>query len=519
MSDEVETQAGEQKKSQFSVQNIVKIPNLSVEELTELEKEILDEFRDISKSYLATRLSRIDTLIEKINNLIKITTANDRNWLKIYNFEIETINNIKTNTEDLVLLSGGYIHNRADILRSIDEYEEELKEIFKNLQSPLDFDETLGDLENENNNNDENSTKLPFAYLFERFFKPHTRSLQTIINEKDYQSRLLQNNSSGNSAIIWKLYYYNLMRRKHELVQQTFSELNNLYKEYHSVNDQQQIARGWSNYYRSVISPIDLRRTYDEGNNNKLNHTIYNTTNTHDYKTILENNRDSNYSNLDNLYLQKNRIELTNIRKNIFSQQHRFNHTQNRDSQTYLLDTEEPAKKRVKLNTCLGLVKDEIDDDLSLLRKEIRKHKQLDEPEVEEEIQVVDAVAKENSPLKIEEGSENENENEIENDDDDVAEDDLEDEELEAYYNGMEYEYDDDDNDDDNDEDDDEDDYSDVSDGYDSDFELLREEREIKYKYKQLLGLDSGRPSSGLTILDLPPLELFPPLQSNMNLS
>ena len=36
-----------------------------------------------------------------------------------------------TNTEDLIISNNGDLKNKPDLLKSIDEYQEELKEIFK----------------------------------------------------------------------------------------------------------------------------------------------------------------------------------------------------------------------------------------------------------------------------------------------------------------------------------------------------------------------------------------------------
>lgn len=107
------------------------VANMSVDELTNLEQQLASEFNTLSKEYLESRLSRINTILDKLNSLIKYATANDKSWLKIYNFEIETINSIMTNTEDLIISNNGDLKNKPDLLKSIDEYQEELKEILK----------------------------------------------------------------------------------------------------------------------------------------------------------------------------------------------------------------------------------------------------------------------------------------------------------------------------------------------------------------------------------------------------
>lgn len=149
------------------------VANMSVDELTNLEQQLASEFNTLSKEYLESRLSRINTILDKLNSLIKYATANDKSWLKIYNFEIETINSIMTNTEDLIISNNGDLKNKPDLLKSIDEYQEELKEIFKNLQSPFDFDSTFR-YDNDDKLNDgsnPNLSKLPFSHLFNDYFK------------------------------------------------------------------------------------------------------------------------------------------------------------------------------------------------------------------------------------------------------------------------------------------------------------------------------------------------------------
>lgn len=107
-------------------------------------------------------------MLEKLNSLIKLATANDKSWLKIYNFEIETINNIMTNTEDLIMVGNKTIPNKPDLLKSMDEYEVELREIFSNLQSPFDFDDTFkydnGEISSKLENTHRHLSKLPFPF-------------------------------------------------------------------------------------------------------------------------------------------------------------------------------------------------------------------------------------------------------------------------------------------------------------------------------------------------------------------
>jgi hypothetical protein len=351
----IASQGGQVDKSaDFDPQTLAQMANYSTEELSRVEKGLAKEFKSISRQYIEARLSRIHKLIEQSAHLIKVAYTNDKNWLKIYNFEIETINNIKTNTEDLILMNSGVIRNKYDLLKSIDEYEEELKEIFKNLQSPLAFDDTLKVLESGSLQTQELS-KLPFSYLFQNVFQPHIQNLRSIVNEKDYQSRLLSHNSQGNSAIIWKQYYHNLVRRKQELIDKTSDELNSLYKEYHHINQQHVNKTHWKHYFNSVISINDLKPTAEGEPVNSIN--------THNTVTLLSHSNDPSYANLDNQYLLNNKIESTVTKINILQGLNRFDQSQNRSK-----DLAPNSRKRIKLNSCLGLTGDEIDSDILALR-------------------------------------------------------------------------------------------------------------------------------------------------------
>ncbi|ODV77516.1 uncharacterized protein CANTADRAFT_36932, partial [Suhomyces tanzawaensis NRRL Y-17324] len=336
-------------ESGFDPKVLGQISSYTPKQLMDLEAVISAEFKSVGKDYIQARLERVNKLIEKINKLLKAANANDKNWLKIYNFEIETIHNIKNNTEDLILSSEGMVPNRPDILKSFDEYEEELKEIFKNLQSPLDFDNIL----KESQEVDLEESILPFPYLFKQFFKPHKKNLEAIVNEKNYQTNLIYDTSLGNSTIIWKQYYNNLVKQKQKLVQETYDELNNLYKEYHNINEEEVAITGIKHYYRSVIGVNEVKQIYED-------ETLVNTSNSRDLKSIIANNYDSGYLNLDNQYVKNNRIEASNTRKAILHNLKRFN-----ESQSSLTDT---STKRIRLDVCKGLDDSEIDLDIFNLR-------------------------------------------------------------------------------------------------------------------------------------------------------
>ncbi|EGW35199.1 uncharacterized protein SPAPADRAFT_69505 [Spathaspora passalidarum NRRL Y-27907] len=353
------------------------IAHYSLDELTSLEEKLTREFRSLGEKYLTARLSRINTMIDKLNNSIKLSVANDKNWLKIYNFEIETINNIKTNTEDLVLMNNGMLTPTNDILKSVDEYEEELKEIFKNLQSPLDFDDTIT---RSDSDHQEISAKLPFPYLFTQLFAPHRQYLKTVINEKDYQTKLIGNVSKGNSVVIWKQYYTNMIKRKQELTQQTLDDLNRLYREYHHLDSQRVMENHNKYYYRSVLSPQELVKTFNTSSRRELD--------------AFKGNHDSDYVNLDTRLIQKNKIELTSIRRDI---KDKNRHVYKLDETRSLLkrklkNQEDEVAKRIK--PCDGLDPNDIEQDLWLLkRKEV-----IEDDDESEDYDDEDAEYEEQSP-------------------------------------------------------------------------------------------------------------------------
>ncbi|RCK55708.1 hypothetical protein Cantr_05568 [Candida viswanathii] len=337
------------------------ISQMSVEELTELEQQLSSEFKTIGKEYLESRLSRISVILEKLNNLIKLATANDKSWLKIYNFEVETINNIMTNTEDLIMVNNGTLKNKPDLLKSIDEYQEELKEIFKNLQSPFDFDNTFKYdneyLKNHGNINN-NLSKLPFPYLFNDYFKRHRDGLHAISKEKDYQTKLIKDNLYGNRIILWKQYYSSVNQKKQILINKTQHELNQLYKDYYRLNEYKNTETSNRAYYRSLYTPFYIDSLTDD----KID-----TINTKDVGAVLNSNHDSNYVELDTRYRAKNKIELSHIRRNIKSKDWEVSNIANNIKRAF-----EDDARQEETEICSGLNDFEADQDLSLIRENIR---------------------------------------------------------------------------------------------------------------------------------------------------
>ncbi|CAD1808750.1 hypothetical protein FOB58_000560 [Candida parapsilosis] len=341
--------------------NTKDLEQLSLEELNQYQNKISQEFKILSKDYLNKRLSRINVMLDKLTSSIKLANANEKSWLKIYTFEIEAINNIMTNTEDLIMVNNKTIPPKTDLLKSMDEYEEELQEIFTNLQSPFDFDDTFkydnGEICHSLANTHSHLSKLPFPFLFNQSFKPHRDELKSISLEKDYQSELIQKNCTNNSTIVWKQYYGKLNQHKNKLLNETQSKLNQLYKDYHHLNQSKNEELLDRYYYRSLISPQYLLDTI----NDKIN-----ITNTDNLGEVMRTNHDSNYVELDTRLNPKNKIELSNIR------------LKDASNEQFLANTHGAIKRRYSQafkydpSVSHSINQSKVDDDLRLIRRKIR---------------------------------------------------------------------------------------------------------------------------------------------------
>ncbi|KAI5951958.1 hypothetical protein KGF54_005033 [Candida jiufengensis] len=344
---------------------------MKLKQLNEYEDKIKEEFKKLSKTYLKNRISRIDNIIESLVSSIKIAQENDKSWLKIYNFEIETINNILTNTEDLIMVKNGTIPQKPDLLK-LDEYEEELKEIFSNLQSPFDFDDTFKydnkEISTNLNNHHENLNKLPFPFLFNDCFKPYRDELKSINSSKDYESKLIKNNFKHNSEIIWKQYYSNLLNYKTKLVKETDHRLTELYKDYQLFSQNKNEISLDNYYYRSLISPEYLYSTIDNEKNSLTSSTT---------EEITNFNHDTNYFDLDTRLNPKNKIQLSMIRQNILKNS-KLENIQKSIKRTY-----HDAFEDEEINQPV----DDLDKDLNLIRSNIalKKSRHIEEIVTEEE--------------------------------------------------------------------------------------------------------------------------------------
>ncbi|CUM53252.1 uncharacterized protein AC631_04263 [Debaryomyces fabryi] len=343
--------------NEFKESHLSNLTHSSIEELTNFENDISQEFNSLSKEYLNSRVIRINHLINSLSYFISKVSEDETEWLEVFNTQTETINNIKTNTEDLILSSKtGSVKNICDTL---DEYEDTLKYLFQNIQSPLSLLGNYkvnflakGDVANK-------GRQLPFEGQFDNVIRPYGNDLKSILGESHYNHLLLESTTRANSTVIWKQYKSDLVAYKNKLINETYEQLNDLYKEYHNVNEGEQKNKNKEQYYRSVISQADLKRSYDAANSD----------------TAVSNNHD-NYYDSNNSYFKKNKIELTNEKYRILSKLERFEKSQAAHSNT--------SNISYKLNSCSGLSSNEIANDINLLRNSIANKSIInDEEEVD----------------------------------------------------------------------------------------------------------------------------------------
>lgn len=449
------------------------LQQLSVEQLNQYQDKISREFKLLSKDYLNKRLSRINVMLDKLTSLIKLATANDKSWLKIYNFEIETINNIMTNTEDLIMVGNKTISNKPDLLKLMDEYEVELQEIFTNLQSPFDFDDTFkfdnGEIDKELNNSHPHLSKLPFPFLFNQSFKPHRDELKSISLEKDYQLKLIRNNCRNNSTIVWNQYYMKLNQYKNKLLDNAQRDLNQLYKDYHQLNESRNEELLDRYYYRSLISPQYLLELIDNS---------INMTNTDDLEAIVKTNHDSNYVELDTRLNPKNKIELSMIRQqdkcndNLVGATHAA--IKRRYSKAFKLRNGDTAA----VAFAYGTNQSRVDDDLQLIRRKIRCQNEM----------------KQHGSMRDEDDNVYSRTLHDYSDEEDAREEQGD----KAEENGTEKQNDGD--------------YEEIMEEYDVEEDMTPAQLEERKIYKHVLNNRPNSTSSKFRMLELPPLENFPRL-------
>lgn len=538
------------------------LEEMSAEELQNYQNEISSEFKHLSRQYIESRLVRINAMIEKLQYLIKLATANEKSWSKIYNFEVETINNIMTNTEDLIMVENGSIPSKPDLLKSLLEYEEELREIFKNLQLPFDYDDTFkydndelirkfsgnngneGEIKqkekgsvleleteskkmltNENlannmksikqskddsdiSNTSQELSKFPFPLLFNQIFQPHRDNLKSIGKFKDYQSQLIQNNSENNSTIAWKQYYHKVMNKRNELRTKVNHELVQLYKEKNNLNQEAIQQSMDQEYYKSLISISDISGSKNDA---------INSTTTSNLALLMKYNHDSHYMSLDNRLLPKNKIELSHLRRDVQYKTHKVELMKNNVKRHYG-NVFGPDDQLIQLDA-----KNDIDDDIMQIRRQVRQKRELSKYQNQHGMnnRVLGSEARSSAfkrsstiyksiPLKEKEatnpGTNTLNISALNRDgysrnfdnEDDDDEDDIDEEDEEDY----------------DEEDDDEDDprrvYEYYDEEYDVETEMTETERQDRQIYKNVLFQEQQQPGLPLAMAELPTLGSFP---------
>ncbi|CAK9435546.1 uncharacterized protein LODBEIA_P02730 [Lodderomyces beijingensis] len=490
-----------------------RIEQMPLEQLNNYQDEIAAEFKKLSRQYVESRLSRITSMIDKLGESIELAQGNNKSWLKIYNFEVEIINNMITNTEDLIMVSNGTMPSKPDLVKNLDEYEEELKEIFRSMRSPFDFDATFK-YETKELQDDDNQQKadcgaasatsatsatsanklsnLPFPYLFNDIFQPHRTNLKCITKSKDYQTELIKRTCCSNATITWKQYHSKVAAKKQKLILKTNHQLNELYKEYNQLNQSHLQETMDRYYYNSLLTPERIASLANDGVKG----------NNGDVAAMLRRNHDSTYVTKGSRLLPKNEHELSSIRQELHANGKRAEQVRAGIKRSYNeafippdlvnyandgdgdeLDGDLNAIKRAVLEKTgvMGVASESNTNKLSEAPLPVKKEKKNDHELTKDNVVVVDG----------------EEEGEV---DDDV--DDKEEEEEE------EEEYDDDDDDDDEDDSDDEDRYESYEEVYDVEEDMTPAEKESRQMYKNVLFQEQL--VSIMPFPSVPPLNVFP---------
>lgn len=171
---------------------------------------------------------------------------------------------------------------------------------------------------------------------FKKIIYKFVKDLTGLLNEQKRHIKLIQDKIKDNKRIIWLRYRANLLDTKNELLNSHLKELSMLNEmeqkiiRNEPISDAKSLIDDWNSYHNSLIPP---------GAKFPKDNTRYYISN----KRVL-----------------KNKIETTNIKQNNLNSLKRFNESQ------YVPDIN--PGKRTRLLNCSGLAKDEIDQDLLLLK-------------------------------------------------------------------------------------------------------------------------------------------------------
>lgn len=291
----------------FDAKKLADLPNLSTEQVKQLESDIQQEFETISKQYLQARLSRINYMINNLGDRIEDIQTNGQQWNELFTFEAQAVENIKYNREQVCL------NEKA----TVKDYHHEFREIIKNCPNPLDFAPPLD---------------LPFKDQFAPLIKNGIKDLSGVVNEKKYLLDSLEKNVERQKNIIWQNYRKEIINYKYHLINKKLLRLSTLYKAHQKLDTNGKYIRRWENYHRPLVSKNPKPDGLDPLNfiSNKVN--------------------------------KSNRIETTNIKNEYLSRYYAFKANQIKS------ETNGPLGSTTALSNCKGLTDTEIDNDLALMK-------------------------------------------------------------------------------------------------------------------------------------------------------
>lgn len=303
----------------FSPTLIEQLPNMSVEEITKLEILISREFSALSRDYLEARKSRIDSLLKSVNAQIKIIQGHDAEWTDLYLNQLAALEDYIAYPEALV------------------QHSKRFKELLGSVKLPWELDDLFHS----------RGDQLPFAKYFQQIILPYQKELMALDNQRNYSSALVDQLAEKNHFILWNQYRADIVEYKEKLVRQTYAELAELHEEYYGINSNEMLVRGNKSYYRSVV-PVS---------GSDLNESTQ--------MRLAPTNIDS-FSDIENRYHKKNKIEITSSKYDALERLRVFNTEQGKHAIPQVYDA------TVKLVGCLGLTEEDISADLALISSQTR---------------------------------------------------------------------------------------------------------------------------------------------------
>lgn len=324
----------------FSPSIIPSLSTMSLDQLSELEEELLQEFALLSREYVQSRGARIDHLISVIDKHLKVSLDHDLQWSEKFAYEVELIGLLIHGTEDAILS-----HETTKGLKSAkDNFEIDFRELMQNLHLPLATDTIFSTRVKE----------LPFAHQFEKIIEPYRQQLSALWQEKDYQIKMIDSIAEDNKIISWKQYRQDVSNYRQKLIDQTYSELTGLYEEYHGIRENATAVKDEARYHRSVISTDDIK--YGAAD--------------YEQSRLCRGNIDSFYD-IDNVYYKNNKIATTGFKTEA------LNSILNFESAQAAYKIPQVKRATVKLSGCQGASEQELEQDLEAIRSKRRKAEPL----------------------------------------------------------------------------------------------------------------------------------------------